>query len=160
MPIYMKFGSVKGEVTAAKYKDWIELSSFQWGVGRGISMVGGGGVGTRESSTPSVSEITVTKVTDASTTDLLKNVMGAKMDAKCNLDFTRTGDKGEEIAFLQYELTDTAVSGFSMSSGGDRPSESLSLNFTKVETKVVTIDDKGSSKPSTVTYNLLDRKLT
>jgi len=123
-------------------------------------MPSGGGVGTRESSAPSISEITVSKVTDASTTDLLKNVLGAKMDLKCNIDFTRTGDKGEEMAFLQLELTDTALSGYSVSSGGDRPSESLSLNFTKVETKVITIDDKGSSKPSSVIYNLLDRSLT
>lgn len=160
MPIYMKFGDYKGEVTAAKYKEWIEVGSFQWGVGRGISMPTGGGVGTRESSTPSVSEITVTKATDASTTDLLKNVLGAKMDTKVKFDFTRTGDKGEEMSFLHLELTDTAVSGYSVSSGGDRPSESLSLNFTKIEYKVITIDDKGGSKPSTVTYNLLDRKLT
>jgi type VI secretion system secreted protein Hcp len=29
-------------------------------------------------------------------------------------------------------LTNTLISGFSMSSGGDRPTESITLNFTKI----------------------------
>ena len=36
MAIYMKYGSIKGAVTTDGFKDWIELSSFQWGVGRSI----------------------------------------------------------------------------------------------------------------------------
>jgi len=35
-PIYMKYGSVSGDVAAAGHKDWIELNSFQWGVTRSI----------------------------------------------------------------------------------------------------------------------------
>src|SRR5205085_2502586 len=126
MPIYMKYANIKGEVTAKKWDKWFEVDSFQWGIGRSISQVGGGGISKRESSTPDVSEITVTKQTDAATTDLLKEALGAKMDNKVQIDFTRTGQKGEEEPWLQLTLTDTAVSGFSMSSGGERASESLS----------------------------------
>ncbi|MGD9885959.1 MAG: type VI secretion system tube protein Hcp, partial [Reyranella sp.] len=28
----MKFGDIKGQVTADGFKDWIELNSFQYGV--------------------------------------------------------------------------------------------------------------------------------
>ncbi|MDA1073591.1 MAG: type VI secretion system tube protein Hcp, partial [Proteobacteria bacterium] len=34
--------------------------------------------------------------------------------------------------YLTVELTDAIVSSYSASSGGDRPSESFSLNFTKI----------------------------
>ncbi len=37
MPIYMKFSSIAGDVTEAGHAGWIELNSFQWGVGRGVS---------------------------------------------------------------------------------------------------------------------------
>ncbi|HYH66977.1 MAG TPA: type VI secretion system tube protein Hcp [Urbifossiella sp.] len=39
MPIYMQYdsGKIKGDVTAKGHEDWIELASFGWGVGRGIS---------------------------------------------------------------------------------------------------------------------------
>ena len=62
MPIYMKYGKINGPVTG-KYKGWIELTSCQFGVGRGISTP----VGTsskRESSAPNISEIVVTKAMD------------------------------------------------------------------------------------------------
>lgn len=161
MPIYVKYGSIKGEATAAKYKDWVQVDSFQWGVGRALSMPQGGGVSKRESSTPSVSEINITKQSDPTTVDFLKEVFGTKQDNKCNIDFTRTGTMGEEEPYLQYTLTDTAVSGYSISSGGDgRPGESLSLNFTKIETKYTAYDDKGSGKPSSVTYDLTTRSVS
>lgn len=160
MPIYVKYGSISGEVTATKWKQWVEVDSFQWGVGRSISMPSGGGTSKRESSTPTISEITVSKATDATTTSWLKEVYGTKQDNKCEVVFTRTGTKGEEEEFLHLTLTDTAVSGYSFSSGGDRPQESLSLNFTKIETKYISYDDKGSSKPSVVTYDLTTRGVT
>jgi type VI secretion system secreted protein Hcp len=34
--------------------------------------------------------------------------------------------------YLQYELENVLISGYSVSSSGDRPMESLSLNFTKI----------------------------
>ena len=39
MAIYMNYNnkSPTGDVTESGHKDWIELSSLQWGVGRGIS---------------------------------------------------------------------------------------------------------------------------
>jgi len=36
MALYMKYGDIKGAVTTDGFKDWIELNSFQWGVGRAI----------------------------------------------------------------------------------------------------------------------------
>jgi type VI secretion system secreted protein Hcp len=38
MPIYVKYGKtmIKGNVTEKGHKEWVEVSSFQFGIGRGI----------------------------------------------------------------------------------------------------------------------------
>jgi len=154
MPIYLEYdgGAVKGDVTEEKHAGWIELNSFQWGVGRGISSPTGGAAD-RESSAPSVSEIVVTKATDMATIKLVNEALqGEGKDVK--IDFCKT-DKGNLEAYLQYTLTNTMISGYSLSSGGDRPQESLSLNFTKVECKNIGMkaaNDTGD--PETITYDL------
>ena len=152
MPIYMKYDSVDGEVTAAGHEKWIELHSFQWGVGRGISSPTGGSAD-RESSAPSVSEIVVTKRMDSSSVHLLDEALQGE-GKLVKIDFVKT-DKGKLETYLSYELTNTMISGFSMSSGGDKPQESISLNFTKVM-----FNEKGSDiagkvgQPSKVTYDI------
>jgi type VI secretion system secreted protein Hcp len=140
MAIFMKYGETEGEVSAEGYAKWIELYSFQWGVGRGIS-AGVGGASKREASAPSVSEITVTKSLDAFSPIALKEAIGGK-GVTVKLDFTRTDDAGKHHAFQKYILSNTMLSGYSVSSGGDRPSESLSLNFTKFDSEYVKIDDQ------------------
>jgi len=134
MPIFMNYPSIPGDVTAEGHEAWIELSSFQWGVGRGIGAAASSEAD-REGSAPSVSEIVVTKNSDIASNNLLRASLGlppAAEGQKVNIDFCKT-DQGKLEAYLQYELTNTLVSGYSVSSGGDRPSESLSLNFTAVQ---------------------------
>lgn len=132
MPIYIKYGDIKGDVTAEGHKGtegWVEVNSFQFGVGRGISSPTGGS-SDRESSAPSVSEIVVTKPMDKSSYRWLEESLYGEGQA-VTIDFCKT-DKGKLEVYASYTLEDCMVSGYSVNSGGDRPSESLSLNFTKV----------------------------
>jgi type VI secretion system secreted protein Hcp len=133
MPIYIKYGDIKGDVTAEGHKGsdgWVEVNSFQWGVGRGISSPTGGAAD-RESSAPSLSEIVVTKPMDVSSYRFLEeSLWGEGVDV--TIDFCKT-DKDKMEVYAQYKLTNCMLSGYSTSSGGDRPTESLSLNFTKIE---------------------------
>lgn len=158
MPIYMQYGSIQGEVTTASYEKWIELNSFQWGVGRSVSMPMGGGVSKRESSDPMLSEITVTKDMDSTSTKFFAESTVGKMDTTVKLAQTRTKAGGETETFLLYTFSNCAVSGYSTSSGGDRPSESLSINYTKLEMKYTSFDVKGTAKPDVFTYDLETRK--
>jgi type VI secretion system secreted protein Hcp len=144
--------AIKGGVTEEGHADWIELNSLQWGVGRRLSAPVGGATN-RESSAPSVSEITVTKGNDAASVKLLDEALQGEGKTVI-IDFAKT-DKGKLEVYLTYTLTNCMVSGYSVSSGGDRPSESLSLNFTKVEfknTPMKSANEPGS--PETVTYDL------
>lgn len=160
MPIYMNYDnlSIAGDVTAEGHTGgWIELNSFQWGVGRGISSPTGSS-SDRESSAPSISEIVVTKAQDVASSKLLN----ASLDGEgvtVIIDFCRN-DKGKLESYLKYTLTNTMVSGYSISSGGDRPSESISLNFTKFEMspKSATATNADASGDAVVTYDMTTAK--
>lgn len=157
MPIYMQYDGITGDVTAEGHEKWVELGSFQWGVGRGISSPTGGSKD-RESSAPSVSEITVTKAQDESTIKVIDAAFQGE-GKKVVIDFCKT-DKGKLEVYLSYTLTNTMISGYSMSGGGDRPTESLSLNFTKVEVKMNQNDETGAGATSSnVTYDLSTAKV-
>jgi type VI secretion system secreted protein Hcp len=155
MPIYVKYDGVKGTATAKGHegsKGWIELQSFQWGVGRGISMAVGRGAN-REASAPSVSEVVVTKLHDESSPDFTRESLTGD-GKKVVVHFVKTGEN-ELLPYLEITLENTLVSGYSISSGGDRPMESLSLNFTKIEYKAIAGDEKGKlTTPTTVMYDL------
>ena len=144
MAIFLKYGSIKGETTQLTHKEWIEVNSIQWGVGRGVASGVGGG-SKREATAPSVSEITITKTMDISSPLLLKEALGGKaVDVK--LELTQTDNSGKHVSYQKYVLSETLVSGYSVSSGGDRPSESISMNFTKIDSEYLNIDDKFASK--------------
>lgn len=159
MAIFLKYGAIAGEVIAAPFKEWIEISSFQWGVGRGITS-GVGGASKRESSAPSVSEITITKTFDSSSPLLLKEALGGKA-VEVKIDLTQTDNSATHVAYENYILTNCLISGYSISSGGDRPSESLSLNFTKIESTYWKINDKfEATKAGTTIFDIAESKLS
>jgi type VI secretion system secreted protein Hcp len=150
MAIYMQVDGITGSVTAQGYEGWIELSSFQWGVSRSIGTAARGAAG-RESASPTISEIAVTKRGDASSVGLLRYALGGALDKTFIISFTTT--TARPIEFLQYQLENVGLSSFSVRSDGDIPVESLSLNFTKI-TETLTPLEPGTGSPQTVGYDL------
>jgi len=150
--IYMNWDGITGDVTTQGFEKWIELSSFQWGVGRGIGSAMSGQA-SRESSIPSVSEVVVTKTMDSSSPGLWTDSVAGQLNTTVKIAFTTTS-KGATTQFLLYELTNTGLSGYSLSSGGDMPTESLSLNFTKVVWTFTGTDPSVSGDPVTQGYDL------
>lgn len=130
--ILLKFGTaINGESTVTGHDKWINVDSMQLGVGRAISSVGGGG--DRDTSNPSISEVTFSKSLDVASPELFMQAICGKSLGKAELHFIQTGGaaaKGQ--TYLKLEFEEAIVSSYSMSSGGDRPSESFSLNFTKI----------------------------
>lgn len=156
MPIYMEYEGIKGDVTAEGHIDWIEVNSFQWGVGRGVTSPIGGSKD-REASAPSISEITITKVSDKASANLLREALWGE-GKKVKFDFCKT-DKDKFQPYYQFELEEVLVSGYSLSSGGDRPQESLSLNFTKITFNDIEMGSKNEDgSPDRVYYDLAKGK--
>jgi type VI secretion system secreted protein Hcp len=156
MPIYMNYDGIEGESTAQGHEKWIEVLSFQWGEGRGL--IGGQGGSTRESGTVNISDVTVVKMADCASPKLFVAGATGTLDKTVKIDFVRTA-KGEEQTYMQYTLTGTGVSSYSISgNGSDRPTEALSLNFDKIEYKYNAIGDDLTGNPEIVSYDLATKK--
>src|SRR3954465_5799254 len=109
MPIYVKYAAIDGDVTAAGHEEWIEVNSFQWGVGRGISSPTGGSAD-REASAPSVSEIPVPKSFSSSSVSLIREAFIGQ-STHVEHDFVNEL-KGKKLqTYLKVELENTLISG-------------------------------------------------
>lgn len=158
MAIYMKFGSIEGSATTEGFANWIECSSFSWGAGRAISSARGKGTN-REASEPSISEITISKEWDAKSSSALfqESVMGEMTNA-VTFKFTTTA-KGVVETYLEVNLEEAGISGYSTSSGGDKPSDSISINFGKIEVVPYKMEEGlAAEKGTPVSYNLTTMK--
>ena len=141
MAIYMNFNELtpKGNVTAKGYEGWIEVDSFNFGVGRGVTMEAGA-IANREATRPSLSEVTVSKPMDAASGLLFKGSVTGDSGVKVQIHVVQTGaDKVEKYAV--YELEDVIISSYSVSAGaGGKPQESISLSFAKIEADLTHAD--------------------
>jgi type VI secretion system secreted protein Hcp len=156
MAIYMHFDGIDGSVTSKGHEKWIDLNSLQWGVGRGISITVGSS-SDREASTPSISEISVTKLMDKTSALLFQEACIGKAK-KVTLHLCKTGPDSIDT-YMEYILDDCMISGYSVSSGGDRPSESLSLSFAKMTMSYTPYDKSGSAEtPVKAGYDLTTAK--
>jgi type VI secretion system secreted protein Hcp len=119
----------KSSATDDKHKETIEIASWSFGASNPTSVGSTGMSSGREASTPSVSEIVVTKNMDKSSPMLAKGASKGKTTQELKKQTTYNGD-----SYYVITLTDVMVSSWqTSSSGGDRPMESISLNFTKIE---------------------------
>jgi len=158
MAIYVQYEGIKGNTTADGYKDHLTVNSVQFGVGRGISMEPGN-LSNREATRPTISEITVTKVADTSSTALFKEAVTGSAGKKVVIKFVQTGSD-KLIEYMTYTLEDCLVSGYSISadSEGD-PMESISLSFAKVMVNYNDFDKSNkSANPQRVGYDLTTAK--
>ena len=130
MPIFMKFEGIEGESKHPRHKREIELSSFQWGTGRGITVSTSGSTGV-EGSVPSVNEIVVTKKADKASPMLFRESLGGT-GRKVTITFEQEKPDHSLQVFLVIQLENTLISGYGVAGGGDIPTKSLSLNFTKI----------------------------
>jgi type VI secretion system secreted protein Hcp len=148
----MKFGDIDGAVTTKGLEKWIECSSFQWGVGRAIGS-SARGLESREATEPSVSEVVVSKRMDKSSPKLFQDAVAGDLSVTVKFKFTTT-TKDQVDTYLDFELDNTGISGYSVNSGGDMPTESLSLNFSKVIWSYSGKDAKVSGSPDKVGWDL------
>ncbi len=130
--IFIDLGNgIKGESIQEGHADKIVASSVQWGVGRTVANYAGG---SRETSTPNFSEMTFTKMFDISSNDIAKAASNGTNLGEVTITFRK--DSGEAgIDYLIYTLANVLITHYSVSSGGETPSESVSLNYSKIKSE-------------------------
>ncbi|WP_115719846.1 Hcp family type VI secretion system effector [Gallaecimonas mangrovi] len=139
---YLKYEGVTGEATAEQYKDMITVLSMDFNVHREISAYTGTAMD-REASATRLGDITITKLQDKASPDLLKEAtIGSGKSAVFHL--TKQGEKIEEI--MKLELTDAMISNYSLSVAGDRPVETLTISYTELTMTVTPTDDTNAAQ--------------
>jgi type VI secretion system secreted protein Hcp len=148
---------IKGTSSVDQHVGWITIDSLQMGVGRSISTSGKGE--DRDTSNPSFSEITLSKPTDIASADLFMQAICGKSLGVAEIHFIQTGgaNKNNQV-FLTLKLTDAIVSSYSASSGGERPSETFSLNFTQISYQYNAFSGDTVTTGTPKNWNLLENK--
>ncbi len=147
-PIFMQYEGVNGDAIAADHKDWIEVQSYQWATPppaaprapapAGVA-VGGPG------------RVSLVRRVDKASPLLRKAATTGKLVPAVNLDVPKTAGQGT-TPYMRYELKNVMVSSYSnagvglddvgrrslavphvSSAGSAAPTETLSLNYTKIE---------------------------
>jgi type VI secretion system secreted protein Hcp len=159
MAIYLKYDTVKGNVTTEGFKDWIELNSCQFGAGRSLGTGRAGGAN-RAGNEPSLSEVVCTKDWDSvSSSKLFEESVKGELGHKVEIHFTvgSSGNKAPQ-AQLIVKLEKCGIASYSMSgSGGNSgaPTESFSLNFTKIEITPFKVEaNQAPAKGTAVNYDM------
>lgn len=130
---FLKIDDVKGEVQDSQYKEWIEISSFSWGVSNAGSSASGGGGGAGKAS---FQDIHFTKSLDKSSATLMLHCANGAHFQKCHIEMRKSGGdpSGKSSVFLKIDLADVLVSSVltaGAEQGDDRPVEEVGLNFAK-----------------------------
>jgi type VI secretion system secreted protein Hcp len=96
---------------------------------------------------------------DVATPKLLQQALTGKgVEVKIHLCKT---DQNELQAYAEYTLSNTLISNFGTNTSGDRPYESLSLNFTKVQYRNLAAgasEDDADDNPESIFYDTAKAK--
>ena len=139
---FLKLEGIPGESVAEGHKDEIEIYSFSFGATQTGGTTGGGGAGKVV-----FTDISFTKPVDKSSPQLYLQCAQGKHIPTAILYGRKAGERPTDYYIIK--LTDVLISSVQTSgaSGGDRPTESLSLNFTKIEFSYARQKPDGSFEP-------------
>jgi type VI secretion system secreted protein Hcp len=138
---FLKLDGIKGESKDAKYLDQIVIDSFSWGISQTGASAGGVGK-------VSVHDVSVTKSVDKSSPILMLRCITGEHIPEGLFSYTKPTPQGQ-VEFLRIKLTDILVTGYNFGTGGGGstalPTDSLSLNFSKIEMTYLPYDAAGNA---------------
>jgi type VI secretion system secreted protein Hcp len=139
--MFLKLDGIKGESKDATHKGEIHIESFSWGLSQqGASGAGGGGGAGKVA----VHDISITKLVDSSSPALFLSCANGKHIKEGLITVRKAGEN--PLEYLKIKLTDILVSGVQHAGHGEASlTESLSLNFAKVELHYEEQDSTGKS---------------
>jgi len=143
---FLDLKGIKGESQDDKYKGWIDIYSWSFGAtqsGSGGHVGGGSGAGK-----VNMHDITVSKRTDTSSADLFLKTCNGKHYDEATIVSRKAGEK--PLEFLKIKMTQVLVTSYQLggSHGDDTPTESITLNFAKINYDYQVQKPDGSGTPA------------
>ena len=142
MTAYMQFGkTIKGDATLEALDGWINIHSFSWKIHWSVTTRAGMN-GPRDAKHPSIDELTIKKESDNSSRYLLdaitRNTYSNPKGEDCVIRFLSTGQGSNinEMIYQEFTFYDSLITSVQFDSSGDRPVETITLNFTGIAMKV------------------------
>lgn len=154
--MFLKIDGIKGESQDSKHKDEIEILNFSFGVSNHGSASSGGGMGSGKAN---FQDISFSKLVDAATPTLMEKCATGAHIAKALLTVRKAG--GTQVEYYKVHLTDLMVSSFqnSGSDSGEKPHESISINYSKIEFSYYVQNKDGSlGSPTNAGYDIKANK--
>ncbi len=113
MRAYLKYDDIKGDVREPAHRTWITLTSVSYGTSR-----------------QSMSEIQVTKNVDSASVLLYQQALKGE-PVSAVIDYVR--GEGNGGVYLRIAMSGTLIASYQTSGSGGSATETLTLNFEKIE---------------------------
>jgi type VI secretion system secreted protein Hcp len=127
---YIKIDGIEGESTDSKHSGWIEATDCDMEINQTISetasSAGGAGAGRAD-----FSDFSFSKLLDRSSPKLAQACAAGTHFNNIVVELCRAGT--EKIKFLEIKLTDSMISRISLTAGGEFPSETIGINYGKIQ---------------------------
>ncbi|HYT92033.1 MAG TPA: type VI secretion system tube protein Hcp [Gemmataceae bacterium] len=142
--MFLKLSGIEGESKDHKHKGEIDIEFFNWNASQTAAGHTGGGHGAGK---VSVSDITINKYLDKSSTALMLHCCNGKHIAEGLITVRKAGEK--PLEYLKIKLTDVFIAAVKEAGhgGGDRLKEAITINFAKFHVEYLEQDEKGGGKP-------------
>lgn len=156
MSIFMQIEGIKGESSDLYHKDWLDIESIEWRVGRKITSRTSTR-GDRESSNPEYSELLLFKRMDKATPYIF-------IESCCGrgktiiIECTKTGKGNGSDVYMQYRLENAMISYYKVYAkdkrGNKRPMEAIKISFKRLEQRYIPYgEDNIAEAPIAVGYD-------
>lgn len=127
---FVKIDNIEGESTDSKHKGWIEVLDCGVNIKQTVSKtVSSSGGATAERAT--FDDFDLTKYIDKSSPELSRACAAGTHIDTIEIEFCRAGT--EKLKFMGYRLRNCIISKVIMLASGDFPTETISINYGKIE---------------------------
>ena len=142
--MFLKIEGVEGESKDKAHGKEIDVLFLNWSSAMQASRAGAAGT-----SKANVEDISVTKYIDKATPKLFESLATGKHIAEAKIVVRSAG--GNPVEYLKYTLRDVMITSYSTgASGEDRPTESISFNYGKIEVEYTELNPDGTPGKVTV----------
>lgn len=145
--MFLNIDGITGESQDDAHGDEIDVIAFHWGMSNTGTAHLGGGAGAGK---VNVQDLTFTKYIDKSSTDLMLFCCNGKHLTESVLIVRKAGE--EPLEYIKITMTDCLITAVNTGAARaeERPTETITLNFGKVEVEYTPQKSDGSGEAPTI----------